>query len=93
MGGRPLGSGSPLASGGGEGRNPRPISPAASINHQSPTSEDPAVHVKALQKLFEQGATQIIVHAGQHDQQRMIDFYGTQVLPQLRSAGVIGARS
>ncbi len=30
-----------------------------------PVSDDPAVHVKALQDFFDQGATQIIVHAGQ----------------------------
>ena len=60
---------------------------------QWPTSADPAVHVKALQDLFDQGATQIIVHAGQRDQQRVIDFYGNEVLPQLRAAGTTAARS
>ncbi len=56
-------------------------------------SDDPAAHVKAQQDLFDQRATQIIVHAGQHDQQRVIDFYGKEVLPQLRVAGTTAARS
>ncbi|HEY8599068.1 MAG TPA: TIGR03557 family F420-dependent LLM class oxidoreductase [Thermomicrobiales bacterium] len=57
-----------------------------------PVSDDPAVHVKALQELFAQGATQIVVHAGQQDQQRVIAFYGKEVLPQLRAAGTSAAR-
>jgi len=53
--------------------------------------DDAATHVTALQKLYDQGATQIIVHAGQHDQQRVLDFYGKEVLPQLRAAGTLRA--
>jgi len=45
--------------------------------------EDPAVHIAALQKLIANGATNIFVHSPQEDQQRMIDFYGEQVLPYI----------
>jgi hypothetical protein len=44
---------------------------------------DPEVHAKALRDLFESGATEVNVHSGQADQRRVIDFYGSQVLPRL----------
>jgi hypothetical protein len=43
---------------------------------------DPAVHIKALQRLLDAGATPII-HSGQTDPLRVIDFYGRQVLPHM----------
>ena len=58
-----------------------------------PVSEDPAVHVAALQKLFAAGATQVYVHSGQFDQYRVLDFYSRYVLPQLRASGTIGPQS
>jgi TAT-translocated FGD2 family F420-dependent dehydrogenase len=45
---------------------------------------DPEIHIAALRKLFEAGATIVNVHAGQMDQQRVIDFYAEHVLPALR---------
>jgi TAT-translocated FGD2 family F420-dependent dehydrogenase len=48
-------------------------------------SEDPGVHVVAIQKLTEMGATDVFIHSGQHDQQRVIEFYGRKVLPRLRA--------
>jgi TAT-translocated FGD2 family F420-dependent dehydrogenase len=50
---------------------------------------DPQVHVKALSDLFDSGATEVHIHSGQQDQKRVIEFYGKQVLPNLRepSAG------
>ena len=45
---------------------------------------DPEIHIAALRQLFESGATIVNVHAGQSDQQRVIDFYGEYVLPALR---------
>jgi dTDP-glucose pyrophosphorylase len=48
-------------------------------------SEDPGVHVVAIQKLTEMGATDVFIHSGQHDQQRVIEFYGREVLPRLRA--------
>jgi TAT-translocated FGD2 family F420-dependent dehydrogenase len=49
-------------------------------------STDPAVHVAAIQKLFDSGVSIVNVHSGQPDQQKVIDFYGREVLPQLRRA-------
>jgi TAT-translocated FGD2 family F420-dependent dehydrogenase len=46
-------------------------------------STDPDVHAKALRDLFESGATEVNVHSGQADQRRVIEFYGTKVLPRM----------
>jgi F420-dependent hydroxymycolic acid dehydrogenase len=55
-------------------------------------SEDPQVHVQALQKLIDGGVTHIFVHSPQHDQARIITFYGEQVLPRLSQALLTGSR-
>ena len=47
-------------------------------------SADPEVHVKAIQKLLEGGATIVNIHSGQPDQQKVIEFYGREVLPRLK---------
>jgi alkanesulfonate monooxygenase SsuD/methylene tetrahydromethanopterin reductase-like flavin-dependent oxidoreductase (luciferase family) len=47
-------------------------------------SEDPQAHIDRLQALIDGGVTHIFVHSGQEDQQRVIDFYGRQVLPKLQ---------
>jgi TAT-translocated FGD2 family F420-dependent dehydrogenase len=47
-----------------------------------PRGEDPNVHIKAMQRLLDAGATPF-VHSGQADQRRVIDFYGREVLPHL----------
>jgi F420-dependent hydroxymycolic acid dehydrogenase len=60
--------------------------PLEEVYKDWPISTDPNVHVQALQKLFDAGATQVYVHSGQPNQQRVIDFYGRQVLPRLRRA-------
>jgi TAT-translocated FGD2 family F420-dependent dehydrogenase len=52
-----------------------------------PVSTDPAVHVKAITDLFDGGATIVNVHSGQPDQKRVIEFYGSEVLPRLRQSG------
>jgi F420-dependent hydroxymycolic acid dehydrogenase len=44
---------------------------------------DPTIHIAALQKLFDSGATIVNVHSGQPDQKKVIDFYGRLVLPEL----------
>jgi TAT-translocated FGD2 family F420-dependent dehydrogenase len=41
------------------------------------------MHIEALQKVIDNGATHIFVHSPQEDQGRMIDFYGERVLPKL----------
>jgi TAT-translocated FGD2 family F420-dependent dehydrogenase len=47
-----------------------------------PVSTDPTVHIQAIAKLFDSGATIVNVHSGQADQRKVIDFYGRHVLPE-----------
>jgi F420-dependent hydroxymycolic acid dehydrogenase len=54
-------------------------------------SQDPAAHVEAITKLFDTGVSIVNVHSGQPDQQKVIDFYGKEVVPRLKSQGTIGA--
>ena len=49
-----------------------------------PVSTDPQVHIQALQKLLDAGATHIFVHSPQADQAQVIEFYGQKVLPHLK---------
>lgn len=53
-------------------------------------SSDPAVHARGIQQLFESGATIVNIHSGQADQQRVINFYGIEVLPRLKQQAVSG---
>ena len=53
-----------------------------------PVSMDPAVHVKAITDLFQSGASIVNIHSGQVDQSRVIDFYGKNVLPKVKSASM-----
>ena len=48
-----------------------------------PVSTDPAVHLRQIKELFDSGVTIVNIHAGQQDQQRVIDFYRDQVLPKM----------
>lgn len=48
-----------------------------------PIGTDPQIHIAALKKLFDSGATIVNVHSGQPEQGKVIDFYGQSVLPQL----------
>ncbi len=45
---------------------------------------DPNVHLKRINELFESGVTIANIHSGQTDQERVIQFYGKEVLPKLR---------
>lgn len=47
-------------------------------------SEDPEEHAKEIQKLIDSGVTQVYIHSGQLDQQRVIAFFGKEVLPRLK---------
>jgi F420-dependent hydroxymycolic acid dehydrogenase len=51
-----------------------------------PIGTDPAIHIAALQKLFDSGATIVNVHSGQADQNKVIDFYRRLVLPEFAQA-------
>jgi G6PDH family F420-dependent oxidoreductase len=54
------------------------------VSGQWVVSADAEPHVEGIQRLFDQGATDVFVHTGQPDQRRAIDFYASQVLPKLR---------
>jgi alkanesulfonate monooxygenase SsuD/methylene tetrahydromethanopterin reductase-like flavin-dependent oxidoreductase (luciferase family) len=47
-------------------------------------SRDPEVHVQKLVDLASQGFTHIFVHSPQADQEQFIEYYGQEVLPELR---------
>jgi TAT-translocated FGD2 family F420-dependent dehydrogenase len=49
-----------------------------------PVSTDPAVHAKAITDLFDSGASIVNIHCGQEDQERVIEFYGKEVLPRIK---------
>jgi TAT-translocated FGD2 family F420-dependent dehydrogenase len=45
---------------------------------------DPAVHIKKMHELIDSGVSIINVHSGQPDQAKVVEFYGTHVLPTFR---------
>ena len=45
---------------------------------------DPAVHIEAVRALFDSGASIVNIHSGQPDQKRVIEFYGSHVLPKFK---------
>jgi TAT-translocated FGD2 family F420-dependent dehydrogenase len=47
-------------------------------------SSNPDAHVQTINKLFDSGATIVNIHSGQVDQQKVIEFYGREVLPRVR---------
>ena len=47
-------------------------------------STDPDAHAAKLIELFETGATIVNIHSGQPDQRRVVEYYGSKVLPQVR---------
>jgi coenzyme F420-dependent glucose-6-phosphate dehydrogenase len=60
--------------------------PLQSVYADWPVSADPGIHIAALQKLVDGGVSHIFVHSPQPDQQRIIRFYGEQVLPKVARA-------
>ncbi|MBV9861935.1 MAG: TIGR03557 family F420-dependent LLM class oxidoreductase [Alphaproteobacteria bacterium] len=59
--------------------------PIEQVYAEWPVSTDPAIHIDAVQKLFDSGATIVNVHSGQPDQDKVIDFYGKSVLPKFKA--------
>ena len=51
---------------------------------QWPASTDPEDHVAAIRDLFDSGVSIVNIHSGQADQAKVIDFYGSQVLPAFK---------
>jgi len=56
-------------------------------------SEDPHAHAQSLQNLIDRGVTHIFVHSPQPDQDRVVRFYGEQVLPMLSKEAPAGLTS
>jgi F420-dependent hydroxymycolic acid dehydrogenase len=48
-------------------------------------SSSPDAHVQTIKKLFDSGVTIVNIHSGQADQQKVIEFYGKEVLPRVKS--------
>lgn len=48
---------------------------------------DPQTHIQKIRMLLEKGVTQVYIHSPQQDQQKVIDFYAREVLPQVRAVG------
>jgi TAT-translocated FGD2 family F420-dependent dehydrogenase len=48
-------------------------------------SANPQDHIEAIRQLAEKGATHIVVHVGMPNQLEVIDFFGKEVLPAIRS--------
>jgi TAT-translocated FGD2 family F420-dependent dehydrogenase len=44
---------------------------------------DPETHIAKIHELWESGATIVNIHSGQADQNRVVEFYGTKVLPRV----------
>lgn len=57
--------------------------PLQKVYAKWPVSTDPDVHVKAVLELFSSGATIVNIHSGQADQNRVVEFYGKEVLPRV----------
>jgi F420-dependent hydroxymycolic acid dehydrogenase len=51
-----------------------------------PISTDPAVHLKAINELFDSGVTIVNIHMGRQDQRRVIEFYGKEVPPRVKAS-------
>lgn len=47
-------------------------------------SSEPKDHIRKIEESWESGATIVNIHSGEPDQQRVIDFYGSKVIPHVR---------
>jgi F420-dependent hydroxymycolic acid dehydrogenase len=47
-------------------------------------SSSPDAHVQTIKTLFDSGVTIVNIHSGQPDQQKVIEFYGREVLPRVK---------
>ena len=57
--------------------------PLDQVFSEWPVGTDPAIHIEAINKLFDSGATIVNIHSGQPDQKKVIDFYASSVFPKL----------
>ena len=59
--------------------------PLIQVFAEWPISNYPAIHIAAIEKLFDSGVTIVNIHSGQPDQQKVIAFYQNSVLPKFAS--------
>jgi TAT-translocated FGD2 family F420-dependent dehydrogenase len=59
--------------------------PAGKVSEGWPVGTDAGAHIKAVEELFQSGATMVNIHTGQSDQMRVIKFYKDEVIPKLRT--------
>ncbi len=57
--------------------------PIEQIIKEWPVGTDANLHVTKIKQLFDSGANIVNIHSGQQDQARVIEFYGSHVLPKL----------
>jgi F420-dependent hydroxymycolic acid dehydrogenase len=76
------------------GKNPAQIErraqselPLSKVYGDWTVSRDPTAHIEAINKLFDSGVSIVNVHSGQPDQQKVIEFYGKEVVPRLKAKG------
>lgn len=60
--------------------------PLEEVYQDWPIGEDPAPHVEGITELLRAGASHVYIHSGQQDQRKVIEFYGSEVLPRVRGA-------
>ena len=58
--------------------------PLEQVTKEWPISADLGPHIEKIHELQESGVSIVNIHAGQPDQQRVVEFYATRVLPHLR---------
>jgi F420-dependent hydroxymycolic acid dehydrogenase len=59
--------------------------PPPQVFSEWPVGTDPEIHIAAINKLFDSGATIVNIHSGQPDQKKVLEFYANSVLPALRN--------
>jgi TAT-translocated FGD2 family F420-dependent dehydrogenase len=63
--------------------------PMDQVTKEWPISNDPGPHIQKIHELQESGVSIVNIHAGQPDQQRVVDFYTTRVLPHVRQPSLL----
>jgi TAT-translocated FGD2 family F420-dependent dehydrogenase len=58
--------------------------PVEQMIEKWPVSTDPAKHIAAIRELFDSGVSIVNVHSGQANQEKVIKFYASEVLPKFK---------
>jgi alkanesulfonate monooxygenase SsuD/methylene tetrahydromethanopterin reductase-like flavin-dependent oxidoreductase (luciferase family) len=63
------------------------------MTSQWPVSTDAEEHVAAIRALFDSGVSIVNVHSGQANQTKVLEFYGSEVLPRFNRPmpGIVAA--